>query len=160
MGAIETIDRLPASKRERITAAIKTFLRKHNGVAVAEDLVDYARPINSPLHPYFTWDDTKAAELFRKMEARQILRVAVEYLPDSKNGAYLPVRVTTHLSTDERGYRATVDVLSDEHLRKQLIADALRDAEAFQRRYAKIADLSGVIAEVGKVTAKLKGARS
>lgn len=44
-----------------------------------EAVVEASRPVSAPLHPYFEWDDAKAAEKYRKDQAGHLIRcIAVE----------------------------------------------------------------------------------
>lgn len=55
---------------ERLAAMGKTKLR---------DVVDAARPEGSPLHRYFEWDDRRAAEGFRQLQAGRMTRAICVY---------------------------------------------------------------------------------
>jgi hypothetical protein len=77
------------------------------------------------LHRHFQWDDTKAAESYRKMQARQLIQkcvVTIDKAPD------VQVRAFVSLATDQiagGGYRMTADVLSDDDLKAQLLHEML-----------------------------------
>lgn len=55
---------------ERLSSAGKTRL---------SDVVDAARAGESPLHPYFEWDDHRAAESFRQLQAGRMTRTIMIY---------------------------------------------------------------------------------
>ena len=75
-----------------------------------EQIVDFARDENTELHKCFQWDDSIAAESWRKQQARQIVQSLVvvveteEYKAqtyrliehDSINSAYKPVTLMIH----------------------------------------------------------------
>ena len=129
---------------------IKRLIEKHRGILTPKQLVAAARPNDSPLHQYFTWDNTKAAERWRIYEAGRVLRVCVEWLPQDKSG---PVRVTAHLTSDTTGgYRALTTILSDTEMRKQLLADAMADIKVFQQKYEKLHELAVVFRAIKKVS--------
>lgn len=128
------------------------------GLLRPEAVVEAARDDSSPLHSYFTWDDTEAARRQRLHEARHLIRVAVTVLPNSTE----PVRAFVSLSTERgkaqpgrvtggSGYRLITKVLTDEQAREQLLADALRELEAFRRKYARLAELAPVFKAMAKV---------
>src|SRR5689334_20620055 len=51
------------------------------GAVTARDVVDAARSKNSPLHPYFEWDDKVAADQWRVHDARRMLgSIRIKYL--------------------------------------------------------------------------------
>jgi len=58
-----------ATKKEIIAPVLEAIRTKHNGLLIADHVVDEARKKNSPLHPYFNWDDTKAAHQYRLWRA-------------------------------------------------------------------------------------------
>jgi hypothetical protein len=90
---------------------------------MVDDVLDEARNPKSILHKHFQWDDDKAAEAYRKMQARQLIQkcvVTIEKAPD------VPIRAFVSLSTDQYeggGYRLTSNVLSDEQQKGQLLHD-------------------------------------
>ncbi len=54
----------------------------------AENILDIARKKSSALHPLFEWDDTVAAEQYRKQQAQQLIRAIVvieEGRPETRN---------------------------------------------------------------------------
>ncbi len=56
------------------------LIRKSAGGALfPQDILNDARNPNSPLHPMFTWDDTEAANAFRLIQAKAVIRVAVRF---------------------------------------------------------------------------------
>ena len=48
-------------------------IESEHGVIVPEAVVAAARDPGSPLHEHFTWDDSKAAESWRIVEARKLI---------------------------------------------------------------------------------------
>lgn len=83
-------------------------------------VVDEARPNDAPLHPAFTWDNAKAAELYRLDEARNLIR-AVHIQEDDgtdKGSAFVRVDVV-----DQPGvYLPVAQVVAD----PDLFASAVR----------------------------------
>src|SRR4051794_22741473 len=75
------LERLAAEGRTRLT-----------------DVVEAARPEASPLHPYFEWDDRRAAEGFRQLQAGRMTRTirvsTVAGGQESSEPAFRPVTVT------------------------------------------------------------------
>jgi hypothetical protein len=152
MNTQEAMDvmRVPTSRRQAIGAVLKKIIASHGGIITAEQLVEVARPKLHPLHKYFTWDDTVAAQRFRVLEAREILRVAVEWI-ENDAGTRDVVRVAVHLSSDRAGgYRLLASVLSDAEMRAQLLSDAERDVDAFRSRYRTLSELRPAIERLGR----------
>lgn len=107
----------------------RRFLEKlakiNGGMLMVDDVLDAARDPRCILHKHFQWDDTAAAESYRKLQARQLIQkcvVTVDKAPD------VPIRAFVSLSTDQYaggGYRMTAEVLSDDDLKSQLLHDMM-----------------------------------
>tara|TARA_R100001082_G_C4245518_1_gene109240 strand:+ start:61 stop:555 length:495 start_codon:yes stop_codon:yes gene_type:complete len=77
-------------------------IQQENGKVTAHLVLDHARPISSPLHPIFQWDDEQAAEQYRLHQARNLIRSIEVVKPEGTNEpvyvhvkaveAYLPIR--------------------------------------------------------------------
>jgi len=138
-------------------AELRRISTENEGKLRAEDVVEAAKPEDSPLHDRFDWNDATAGHKFRLMQARQLIRVVVEYV--DMGTSKKPIRVFQSLSTDRRhggGYRTTADVLAIDEHRTQLIEDAVRDMESFQARYSNIRELSDVRSQMSVAQKKLK----
>lgn len=125
---------------------------RNGGILQPEKVVEEARNSRSPLHSKFQWDDTIAAHEYRIFQARNLIRVAVNVIP---NGDETAERIWVSLRSDQQseggGYRALVDVLSDKQLRKQLLDEALKDMEYFQEKYSHLKELSEVFLAIKKI---------
>lgn len=113
----------------------------------ARMVVDAARPPDAPLHPAFTWDDVRAAELYRENEARQIIRSVRVVQDDRPEAAPVRVYVAVQQQTGvdvQRGYVPVVQAMADPTLRAQVIETARRDLRAFVARYQEFAELSSI----------------
>jgi hypothetical protein len=144
-------DRILIDELHRIEAA-------GGGKLLASAVVDAARPSGSPLHSHFDWDDSAAAEKYRLMQARQLIRVCVEYIRVGVTTKRIQAFVS--LITDREaggGYRSTVNVLAMDHLRAQLIEDAMLDMERFRAKYSSIAELADVFSKMDAVKSALVG---
>ena len=143
-------------KDAAVVSALRQVYVEKDGLLHPQDIVDAARPARSPLHRFFQWDDTKAAEEYRKWQARELLQVTVEVI--KTEGGDIPMQVFCSLTTDrsDGGYRAMVDILGDKGMRAQLLADALRDLEIFSDRYKQLKELAAVFQSIRKVSRKLK----
>lgn len=113
-------------------------------------IVDASRPDDAPLHPAFTWDDVRAAELYREVEARAIVR-SVRVVQEDQVGAK-PMRVYVSVQQQfgadaQRGYVPVAKAMNDPVLREQVIETARRDLRAFVSRYQEFSDLSAIGAE-------------
>lgn len=107
----------------------------------AEQIVDRAKDENTELHKCFTWDDEAAAEKYRIIEARQIVRHLVrEELPDAKNDTP-PLRVFYKTNNGE-GYKhieRTIIKKEDEY--QALLGRAMMELREFKAKYSMLEEL-------------------
>jgi hypothetical protein len=114
-------------------------------------VVEAARDESSPLHDQFTWDDGAAAHEYRLIEARKLIAVHVELLPNAKESS--PVWVSLRGDrANGGGYRTMVSVLSKRELREKLLEEAMDDLRHFQQKYHMLKELSEVFVAVRKVS--------
>lgn len=131
-------------RNPKTIAVLKGLSKKHGGLLLPEVVVNAARPPSSPLHSYFTWDDSAAAEKHRLWEARQLLRVTVEYIKHGGKDRSYQVFCSLTSDREEGGYRVTASVLSNAQLRAQLLEDAHEEMRTFQRKYHALTELAEV----------------
>lgn len=141
-----------------LTTARKAELRQiekaGDGVLRPEAVVEFARNKKTALHSAFDWDDATAAESWRIQQARNLIRVMVQIVEDPRGNEPLTVRMYTALSEDTEGYKYTPQLLTTATGRAAVLATALAELEAFQEKYAALAELATVFAEVAKLRRK------
>jgi hypothetical protein len=132
--------------RTEVTRELLRIQALNGGLLRAVDVVEEARHPASPLHEYFQWDDSLAAHQWRLQQARQMIRVTVEYLPYEE--PRYEVRAFVSLSPDRQledgGYRAVVEVLATPSRRQQLLADALQELNRIKTKYFQLTELDGI----------------
>ena len=111
-------------------------------------LVQASRNEDAPLHGMFEWRDEIAAEKYREVQAGYIIRsVEVVAEGDSK-----PVRAFVALEiTGTSGYTSTEVALAAMDTREIVLENALRELREFERKYARLKELAGVIAAIKEV---------
>lgn len=97
--------------------------RQNNGVLKVEDVLKEARDETSILHRHFEWDDSEAAEQYRKQQARALIQRCKISLVETD-----PIRVRAFVSlpADREsggGYRLTSEVLGNESMKEELLHD-------------------------------------
>lgn len=109
----------------------------------ADTLLDANRPKDAPLHDEFEWDDSIAAEEYRKTQARHIigsLRVVVGEKEEAPIRAFFPVSKPL--------YESTKIIFSVPEKTEALMQQALRELGSFQRKYAALEKLQPVFAAI------------
>ena len=92
--------------RASIVGAELERIRQRDGVLRASVVVTEARPEESPIHEKFTWDDEKAADEYRLIEARSLIRTVVVV----ENNREMPAYVHVSGGAGE-GYYQSISVL-------------------------------------------------
>jgi len=137
----------------KIRRELLRLAKTHQGMLHPKNVVDAARAKSSPLHSSFEWDDTEAAEKWRLEQARRLIRVTVTLVP-LKKGAQPHQRAFVSLTSDRKkggGYRATVNVMTDEEQRRELLDDARAELASFKRKYGKLIELAKVFEAIDEV---------
>lgn len=138
---------------QKVIKALTKIADANNGILRPMDVVAAAQKPSSVLHPYFEWDEGKAAHQYRLSQARDLIQVTVEYLPQSNKQPY---RVFVSLTPDRKmlggGYRHLSAVLEDESMRGTFLLDALNEMELFQKKYHSLEELASVFTEMKKVS--------
>lgn len=141
-------------KNDIIIQELNRIASKSGGILKPEIVVEEASREDSPLHSRFTWDDSEAAHQYRLEQARRLIRVTVQFIPNVSNE---PERIWVSLKQDQNneggGYRTLVSVLSDVELRKQLLNEAMEDMDRFEEKYSHLTELS----EVFKAMKRIRG---
>lgn len=122
----------------------------------ADDVVQAATDPASPLHGLFEWDDSVAADHFRRQQARTILysiriesaerggpRSVVAYVSVKVDGGATPVYVPTSLATH------------NDAVRRQVLADARRSLRGWVQRYQHLSELASVFDAVNNAVEQL-----
>ena len=127
-------------------------ISKAKGAITPENMVDEARPEKSPLHSFFTWDDSEAAELFRQQEARRvirsvrIIRVDMPAAEQSVVRAFLNVVASdTETEFEGQAYIPMARVQKSPVYEQQVLTRAKDELRAWTERYQDYKQYFGVL---------------
>jgi hypothetical protein len=112
---------IAGTSAEVVGAELEDIRLRNGGKLKPHDVVDAARYEDSPLHPAFEWDDSKAAEAHRLWQARTLIRsveIIIEAAPEA-----VPLMVNVRMG-GEQYYQSSV-VLQNS---PDELSAALRDA--------------------------------
>lgn len=121
---------------------LEELRQKFKGELTPKDVVEDARSHNSPLHTYFEWNDSAAAEQYRLQQARALIRAVVAVVVNEEEPAK---RVQAFVHVPEAGaphYRRVDHAMSQERTRDMVLRQAFREFRAWQKRYEDIAELA------------------
>lgn len=135
---------------------LELIRNKNGGILRPEDVVEFAKNPKTALHKKFTWDNDKAAHEYRLWQARELIRVSVNILPQNNK----PFRAYVSLVDDRKnpggGYRALVDVMADGELREKLLEQAIKDMRGFQKKYKALKELASVFSVMDETIDELE----
>lgn len=114
-----------------------------------EQIVEAAKDEKSELHKCFTWDDTVAAENWRKHQARVLVAQLVVKTETSDSE---PVSVRVIASTSARSeYKPVVKLLEVEQDYADLLARATRELQAVRAKYKTVTELREIFEAIDEL---------
>jgi hypothetical protein len=122
-------------------------IRDKHGELTPRVVVDDAASPRSPLHPCFEWDDEKAADNYRLVQARKLMGsiVVAEY-------ADAPIadetRAFVHLSIETNQYVPIEVAMTNENMRAEVLAKAAREIKLWRARYAAYSEFAQLVAAI------------
>lgn len=131
-------------------------LEQEQGEVTAKGLVDAARPKDSALHKLFEWDNTKAAEMYRKQQAVQVLCALAVVREDMKEPttvrAYMNVADEADNPTRRTGTFINTDAaFTDPEKRAMILRVAVRDLKEIRQRYDALTELAEVFEAIDRL---------
>jgi hypothetical protein len=125
----------------------------NNGHVSPEKVVARAKDERSALHGFFEWDDEKAGEKLRLVQAGLLLRrikiTVFRQAPDDR-GVDLEITRTRQFQSRpsqrsrQLGYEPIEDIVADEDKRAEMVAQAKAELRAIQKRYNELEELASV----------------
>lgn len=149
-----------ASDSANVVGSYLELLRlQHKGELTPQDVVTDARNSNSPLHPFFEWDDGAAAEHYRLQQARGLIRSVVAIYVQEDRPA---TRVRAYVHVPEKGaphYRDTAQAMSAKKTRDLVLQRAWRELQAWRTRYRDLKQFADVFEAIDGAAKKLPSER-
>ena len=133
------------SAREALVALVE-----RDGSITPASVLDEARDEASPLHTHFEWDDSEAAEQYRLVQARGLIRrykVTVEVKPDT----FVKVRQFSSVPAadpdDGTDYVLTSEALKDDVQRDFIFQQCIREIATLRAKYGALVDFDAALRE-------------
>lgn len=127
--------------------ALEAIGGHNSGEVTPDDVVRAAGPADHPLHPVFEWDDLKAADGFRLIQAKDLLRSVVAVMPERPTSR--PTRAFVSVRKDDGpSYVPIRTAMSDAALRDQVLAGAMRELVSWRRRHNELKELADLFSQV------------
>lgn len=150
----EQVARLPGENKDAnaVGQRLEKLRKDHGGELTPHQVLADARSERSPLHQYFTWDDSEAANQHRLEQARLLIRTVVAIYRDDKS-AERHQRAYVHIRSEPPKYMETMDALSKPDTREIVLRSALGELRAWRKKYADLQELAAVVAVIDEAAA-------
>jgi len=127
-------------------------IERKKGCISPKVVVNAARDKSSPLHTYFDWNDTRAAENYRLQQARGLinhLTVVINYDTGDVQKAFFNVSG----SVDESKAFAYVNIeraLTNKEFRRQVLQNAMNEIVYWKTKYQEYSEFKGIVGAINK----------
>lgn len=108
-----------------------------------EQIVDKARDINTELHRCFEWNDTVAAEKYRKHQARQLCCNLLIQKDENKEDVHGELRFV--YNNDGKSYKPSTLIFNRMDEYEKLLKTAQGELHAFKLKYAFLKELNPIL---------------
>lgn len=169
----DTIQQLDKPERKAVaTQEVIALAEKHGGTITPEIILAEAKRKRSPLHGFFCWDDTEAAEEYRRIQASQLIR-RIKVTITGGDEKHIRVRAFVNVVEPKpeveeaedidghgvncrpRGIYVTVEqACRVEGYRDQMIAQCKRDVESFRAKYSALSEANRIISAMENFTSQ------
>lgn len=144
---------------EKDSLVIATELKKIQqvqSVITPKLVVQVAEDEANPLHKYFEWNNTKAADRYREWQARQLILSV--YLVDSDEENAVPVRAFVNLKPDDedefipdQGYVFTPSIASKANYQAQVLEYAKSQLVGWRNKFGAYREFFGVVKAIDQL---------
>jgi hypothetical protein len=123
------------------------------GGITPKDLVEESRSELAVLHECFEWNDAKAAEQFREVQAGDIVRNIVVVRVEEGEQAISPVRAFVSIKHEDESprYISINKAMAEPEYQAQVLQNALKELESFKHKYNGLLQLKKVIDSISEV---------
>lgn len=142
-----------------VYAEMERIAKANGGHLTPEAVLKNAKSERSPIHKYFTWDDSEAAKRWRLTQAGMLIRMVKVNVEMHDNDKPLVCRAFVNVASTERNdegeaaggvYVPLAVALKVDDYRTQMLENARSELAAFKRKYAVLQELAGVFGEIDK----------
>ena len=130
----------------QVAGEVMEKIEKRDGKLTKEAFLEESRPINSPTHGCFEWDDGVAAEKYRLEQARHTINdIQVKIIrDDTETDAPAFVKVTIGAKTKADYINVETTIQTDEY-RRAAIRNAIEEVEAVLSKYNTYVELERIV---------------
>ncbi len=151
-------DKLQKAAHERL----ERIRARNKGILAPDDVVRDAHSESSPLHSYFTWDNTEAAHQYRLEQARTLIRNVKVTVTTSSERIAAPYYIRDpRVASSEQGYGSLAEIRDESAVASEALRYEFDRAIGSFERAVCIAGALGLSAQVDdllRMTREVKGA--
>lgn len=143
----------------QIVASELNAIERRDGMIVPKRVVESARDDDSPLHNYFEWNNSKAAEGYREWQARMLIRqVFVRDLNQGEEGpsvrAFVNIKAIASEDDEEdttiRGYVSMQTCLKNSSMQEQVLLYAKTELLRWKNKFGNLKEFLQVTEVIEK----------
>lgn len=143
-------------KAEVVGKVLRRLEKASSGITT-EAILAEARVADSPIHRWFEWDDTIAAEEYRKNQARVMVQQIIIVYESESDTAPVECRAFLNVTEDNRQqYMSTAKVLSDDELKRQVIDAVLVQIDHCKKKLQSFDEFAKVLEALANAQSELK----
>lgn len=127
-------------------------IERKNGCISPRAVVNRAREKSSPLHSYFDWNDTRAAEKYRLVQARGLinhLTVVINYDTGAVQKAFFNVS-SGFKENKSFAYVNIERALTNKEYRRQVLQNAMAEILYWKTKYQEYSEFKGIVGAINK----------
>ena len=118
-----------------------------SGQISPSELIAAAKPVSSPIHDAFEWNNTKAGKLFRLMQARTWIRKVTIVIEDRVE-KLIHVPVLESLKITEGYYKPVSVIVQNDNEYELALREALSRLNAAEVAYDLLSRMSGSVIKI------------
>jgi hypothetical protein len=149
-----------SAKQSEVVGKELSLIQKEHSVITPKVVVESARPKDSPLHQYFEWDNSEAAEKYREWQARFLICSVYIIASDEKDAQAIRAFVNV-LEEDKgdledpfitgRGYVAITSMATRQSYQIQVLDYARAQLLGWRKRFGNYKEFFGVVSAIDQL---------
>lgn len=138
-----------------VKQALQALADRNDGLLTPDAVVAAARPRDSALHSFFTWDNKVAADAHRLNEARTLIRSVRVDIKVDRVIVPTPYFIRDPTIGETQGYRSLGRLQTDDELARETAIAEMKRASGALARARAIAAVLGMTDEIEMIEAQI-----
>ena len=123
-----------------------------------QQVVDFATDEETELHKCFEWQDSKAANEYRKQQARMLTKnlIVIRHEPETDTINVIREIPIAYRTVESESYQTTTYILEHDGERKKLLKTAIKELRSYEKKYETLTELNSVFAAMETALGQLE----